>query len=379
MSRQIVLLGTLLLHCWLGRAAFARETRKETLTTEQVRASLRESQSRIRAFYAEYEVNGSVDLGNPPGGYVHKIVAAKHPDSFFLWVGHGTPDLPWRDDPFQHCEFSISGHFYGENPLNLIYDESSSSSDAPLPGTLEHEFIFLALGWWPFEKRPPPRFADRSTSFALSDVAKSALYQVRQAQELCDGRWCHVLEYPRHDILWLDCERGCSLMAREIYDSRKDVRRQRFELSDFRNVNDGIYAPFAIRNKEFDVNATADAATRQPLLNSLVRILELRINDDVHDHVFEFNRLPGAIRRLTERKYEQVVAGGSDHLERVAGWMAKHASYPQTLGPNGRGFQDVGSYIDVGLSVTAVVLLAAIAIDQRRLRRKRLGDASGGQ
>ena len=71
-------------------------------------------------------------------------------------------------------------------------------------------------------------------------------------QEKVEDRWCHVLEYPGHDRLWVDVERNGALMMQEMFNPNTGALLQRIELKGYREVKPGIWAPREFRNIAFD-------------------------------------------------------------------------------------------------------------------------------
>ena len=71
------------------------------LATLALKQKLAEDQARLWAWEIEYESAREDRPGEPAESYLHRVVAAKAPDRFFHWSGHGTPWLDWHDDPYQ--------------------------------------------------------------------------------------------------------------------------------------------------------------------------------------------------------------------------------------------------------------------------------------
>jgi hypothetical protein len=55
----------------------------------------------------------------------------------------------------------------------------------------------------------------------IQEIRRHPPYRVLPAQELVDGHWCHVLEYPRLDKIWVDPKLGCAIRKRERYTEAK--------------------------------------------------------------------------------------------------------------------------------------------------------------
>jgi hypothetical protein len=291
------------------------------LSTLALKQCLADAQARIWAWEIEYESARTDDSGSPAERYVHRIVAAKAPDRFFHWSAHGTPWLDWRDDLYQQRLTVAARRIVSERPLDRLFIEKAVRPDEPLPGTAPNEFLLVALGWWPLAERPSPVLVD-TLSAALSAVARSPRYEARRHREHVCGRWCHVLECPGRDQLWLDVDRGCALIARQItYDRPAQIHR--VELADFRELVPGIWAPFTLRNLHYARNA--DGTKGRMLLDAKLSVLQIRLNEAVDDARFRFQPLPGSVGQIVgETPMRQVVAGGEDYLDEVVEWIPRY-------------------------------------------------------
>ncbi len=212
---------------------------------------------------------------------------------------------------------------YTTFPINRTYFIRSCPPESGLPGTLRFDFFVLASGLWPLEQRRPPRWRDEP--IVLREVAQSPAYDsARSRQEKVDGRWCHVLERKGHDILWIDVDRGCVLLARETYDSTRGALMQRFELGGHREVAPGVWLPKWLRNAQYDYAAQHETDRKREVSDSRFVVLEASVND-VEDSTFRFKLLPGsAVLTKVDKVAEQTQAGGLGHLDDVVQWARRY-------------------------------------------------------
>jgi hypothetical protein len=229
---------------YFSSAVMPAERRPAAVPPEQLRQQLIESQSRIRAWCIEYE---SADDNKSGKSHPHRVVAAKAPDYFFHWSTHETPGFGWREDPFQQRLTITPSRSIIERPGHRQFRLLTLAPTDRLPGSMPAEFLFMALGWWQFPKRPPTSLGGKATA-ALSAIARSPDYIINPWQELVQEHYCHVLECPGHDKLWLDCERGCAILAREVFEADHGVLIQRIEASGHREIKPGIWVPSKFRN-----------------------------------------------------------------------------------------------------------------------------------
>jgi hypothetical protein len=348
-------------------AARAGEQRPATLTTKELQQQLLEAHARIRAWYVVYESARKLATGEP-SDYSHQVVAAKAPDRFFHWSAHGYPWSDWREDLFQQRLTLAPNQSAVERPAHRQYRLLSVAPDAPLPGTMPGEFLFLALGWWPFPKRPPPS-ADGKIAVVFPAIARSPHYVVNPHQELVQGRWCHILEYLGHDRLWLDGDRGCAILAREVFDPNKGILLQRVEAGAHREVHPGIWVPFEFRNMLFDpAKSKSQGGEVVKTLDANLEVLEVRLNEQVSDDIFRFEPLPGSVQTLADDRTEQSIPGGTDYLDEIVDWAKRY--FGVSAIPAHRTGWVWEALLEYGIIAGGVIVLIGLLFH----RRRRLGE-----
>lgn len=325
---------TFLLSCLLSPPAVVGaedDPPAATVDAAGLRDALLAAQGRISSIsivymsddYDPYTISELGKEASPEGMFLRRSVALKAPASILHMTAHGHKSLPWEDDPFQQRARIRDGHLYNEFPLNRSYYEAQVDLKAHgLPGSLPREFLFLATGIWPLSGVKPIR--PDIEPYVLVEVAKSEAYcDVRPRQELIEGRWCHVLERPGRDRLWLDVERGCALMARETHASTTGRLAQRMELGGHREVSPGIWFPMWMTNIQYDHDASDPEKQRRIWKHARHDVLEVRIND-VEDSAFAWEPPPGALRIMDNAPAVQTKPGGLDHIEQMAQWIRKY-------------------------------------------------------
>jgi len=345
----------------LPTVGISSESRKATLTTDEVRQRLLDAHRRVRAWYIEYESPRELMKSGQEESYLRRVVAAKVPDLYFHWNAHGTLGLEWEDDPLQQRFIMGSSFVVADRPPQRSYIYMTWAPEDPLPGTAPNEFLFVALGWWPFPKRPPPTLFDGAAA-VLPAIASSADYRVRPDQELVGERWCHILEYPGRDKLWLDCDRGCAILVREMYGPNPGQLFQRIEASGHREVQPGIWVPATFRNM---VPGVRDPKDNQAV-DSIINVLNVRLNEDVKDDLFEFEPLPGSIELTVDGVVNQEAAGSEDYLNEVVDWIQRNDLI--SIAPAGNSI--VGAVVEYSLLGVGTAALALI-FSRRWLGRRR--------
>jgi hypothetical protein len=290
------------------------------ISVQQLRSQIAKSQAGIRAFYVEYQSSADDDVPDAPGRYLHRFVAAERPDKFYHWSTKGTSLYSWQDDPLQQRLILTRDLVTIEYPNDLAYRVISLPENGPLPGTAPLELLWAALGWWPFDKRPAPLIQD-DVPTALSQIIQSSKYVMGDTLQRVDGRWCYLLEFPFHDRLWFDSERDCALLAREVLDPQTGTPIERFELKDQWQVQPQIWVPRAIHHVTHNASTTENPARQN--IDTTLKILDIRVNEEVPRSLFSFRAGPGAIRIYDDGHFEQQVVGGMDYMDGMVDWLKR--------------------------------------------------------
>ena len=329
-----------------------------------LKAKIVETQATIKSFKVSYRGYGYSPESYPPGTYMHRFIVAKSPCYLYHLSAHGYEGLDWQDDPLQQGALLTSDRFTGSHPLNRTYSTSEVKPKDGLPGSLPGEFLFLATGIWPLDGRQPPRPSGRR--YMLREIVGSEEYFLQPFQEQVTGRWCHVLEFPGSDRIWIDASHGFALIARETHSLRTSSLIQRIELSDHREVAAGIWFPTRIRNIQYDYNAPTTDSRAKKLKDTVLQVLEVSVND-VDDSAFEFKRPPGALHLAADGTAIEEHAGGLDHLNHVVGWMRKHSS------PARRAFAARAGFVAIP---AAMLLICSLEWFRVKVTRRANGDAA---
>lgn len=341
------------------------ETLPAIYRTDEFLDRLDEHNKRIKKFSIEYQASGP---GVPY--YIHKTIAARYPDSCFYRGAKGPADFDWqgdvvdarwKNDPFQDWILVTTDRSYWGSPWSRVYGDFPFERDGPFPFKIQEQALFVALGWWPFEKRPWPELPG-SEPCVIPQIVRAKRHSVSPRQELRGGEWCHVLENPGRDRLWINPDRGFSIVAREVYDAKTGAKISQIEASRFRKVGSGIWVPHEIRNIEYDSHAPTSEGRRQRLLDSRIQILDVRVNGDVDDALFEPEPKPaGAIFVADDRSYEQIVPGGFEVMDKTVKWLSTRAN-PQAKRPASWSLSSLSrlskeAIRDYGIMTAAVLIL----------------------
>jgi hypothetical protein len=95
-----------------------------------------------------------------------------------------------------------------------------------------------------------------------------------------------------------------------------------------------------------------------------VTILEVRVNDQVHDDLFRFQPLPGSVQSFADERMEQVVPGGTDYLDEVTSWSKRQLDGPATSEETAGAVYEAA--IEYSVIVAGLAILIALAVRRRQ-------------
>jgi hypothetical protein len=362
MVLRVVLFLNCILPILLQAEGKSMEPPRSQFTARDLRSALAQAQEKIQSFRVKYRGEYYTDPRSPKNSYLYRIVAAKFPSSFYRVNSHPSDEFDVENDPKRQIAYIQDRVAVFENPFTASYSIISLEPDSVLPGPLALEFFYSATGIWPL-LRKAPFWNGGKVPVALRDVAASNDYsEVRPLQEKVNGRWCHVLSWPKTDSLWLDVDQGCALLCRETF-SETGAKIQRFELSQHRQYAPDCWLPTLLRNMQFDPDALTEEARGRVVIDAYFTVEELELNT-VPDTLFEFKPSAGALLifddRSTERDYpKQTVAHGHQMLDRLAKWTQSRASR--------RG--NTSWWNAYGAFICVPILLMAVFLEFRRRAR----------
>lgn len=257
--------------------------------------------------------------------YFQKEFTAQSPGLLTFRSGHGHTRLHWQDDPYQQWTHVGPNSAYNIYMVDRTFFPIEMAEDDPLPGTLEGEDFFAATGLWPLRNRPGIQYLGHP--MVLREVAATAEYSlVRPQQELVQERWCHVLEWPGLDVLWIDVERGFSVLQRELFQPDKGTLDQRIHTGDHRELEPGIWVPGWYTRTVFDHISEQQTGKRTMARRSRTDIIEAELVQYADSH-FTFDPPDGYLKLVRGRQPEPVGNGGTQLLDEIAAWsMRTHAS-----------------------------------------------------
>lgn len=296
------------------------------LTAEQLRAGLFQFHTSLRSIHVSYRMpyDPAYHPHQPSGAYVQRALAMR--DSLLFKINaHGHDGMDWRDDPILARNI-VSGRRYRTEWTNSrTYEERTLGEDEPLPEKFREDFFILATAWWPPDSPwSPPRAAGRP--FAMHEVANSNEHcVVRPALEQVDGHWCHVLEHPGHDSLWIDDERPCIIMARELREPKSNALIEKYVLGGHREVAQRIWLPTWWDRVQYDFRAATAERRERVVGRTRATVVDMNVND-VDEELFAFHWQPGdAVSNRFTGEWRQTEPGGLEFLDARAASLRRLA------------------------------------------------------
>lgn len=176
------------------------------------------------------------------------------------------------------------------------------------------DFYLECLGWWPSDDDSMvPRGKE---GVFLRNALEQGHWVVRPWLEAIGSAWCHVIEArERRDKMWLDSSLGFALRRREMSFGMGTGRLARYELSDYRDVQDGIDVPWQVRRTVY-TRASLDKDDYVVEKDAISRVLRVEVNE-VHPRMFILDAPAGTLIEDRDSGDISQVLGGLGFLDSV--------------------------------------------------------------
>jgi hypothetical protein len=325
-----------------------------TLTLEQIREGFARAREELRSLLVEYQTSGSsTQDGKTSPVDLYGIVAARGLYRFVDYA-HAGNRQEWETSR-QRTRVIYTGKtldvFFTSQ---RIYETSVKNAQSESTLKVKNDFVLDCLGWWPPDDptpvpliqgvRPfylhailspqgqraftPPTIAGilgavsapslPTVAGTLADVAlkerRFALpdFRVLPRQEQVDGAWCHVLDQPGCDRLWIDPKVGFRARRRELYSGTSPDLVARYELSDFRECS-GVWIPWTFSRTQIFPNQRTGAPNGLRL-QADATVVRAEVNQ-TPEEFFHFQPPPGTLVRNRDTTEITQVPGGRDLLD----------------------------------------------------------------
>jgi hypothetical protein len=133
--------------------------------------------------------------------------------------------------------------------------------------------------------------ADQDNSFLYPHCIRPGIfsdtYRVLTDQEYVNGCWCHVLDLPYKDKIWVDVERGCAMVRRETYSGSKTdvIKLIALSASSLMHVKDGLWAPMKATVDFYPGMKALPEKRNEPYLRYDVDVNQILINESTEQDI----------------------------------------------------------------------------------------------
>jgi hypothetical protein len=183
--------------------------------------------------------------------------------------------------------------------------------------------VVECLGWWPPDDPadPPPYVSPFFLHQALADPA----CRLAPLQEQVDGAWCHVVERPGVDKLWLDGSIGFFPRRRLWFHDHPSIDGMTYELEDYREVSADVWIPMRLRRKTYRAGSSPAPGEAAPAKDVTIELINVEVNN-VPLERFQFRPEPGTLLYNDVSTDVRQVPGGLDFLDKVIAIAGRRAA-----------------------------------------------------
>jgi hypothetical protein len=341
---------------------------------DQIRKGISESRDRLRSIEVEVEVpEHDPGGGTQAPGILRRVLAARDASRYVYSVHFNADQPPGLDLDTNEIYYDGTSKVLEEFRPAQRYCETFRRDADKFSWKVRVEFFLECTGWWPpgDRSRPPVR----ESPFLLFEALADERCRVLPVQEKAGEAWCHVVERPGVDRLWLDPEIGFAPRRRQWYHGHPTIRNIEYTLSDYREAAPKVWIPWRIRR--LVVNPTRRASEKPVGIEGETEAIVVRAEvNRVPESRFRLAVPPGTLIWDGDTGVMRQVPGGLAFLETVAelaerrsALYARQRSAPPG-GPAASGRHEVLSAVLAGgLLISAITILQA----RRGKRRGLLG------
>lgn len=291
-SAAVLILTSSILHCEEPPAA--------TLSLQGIRTAAMDRADSIRNVRVEYDYNWKKLLNVPSFSSMHGDLTPYHVD--FAFDGErryldlkATDTLPKGAPRRQHKVVLFDGQ------RSYAIDKDTLAMVSVIEGkerTCEDLEIYchnvLLIPY-----RDQDRIEENRSIFypyCLQKIRGRYLFHVLPKQDLVDDHWCHVLECPGYEKLWVDPSIGCAIRKRERYTKTKGkpLLFQRHHSFRFIEGASGILVPTKFTGTYFAGPDDPPEFLGRPYLELILSVSRVSVNK-VTDADFNVPLKPGTI------------------------------------------------------------------------------------
>ena len=292
-----------------------REGRIASLSLAEVAARLACSRGKMIGLQAEYTFKQTYPTNGAAAGRCLRVGIIARGPARKVRTFHSDFGMP------ESLDMHVNEVYCTGNELNVFYPNgayfeiSKHNASQPFAWPVRAEFFLVCLGWWPpGDSTTPPG----DPGYFLHEALKRPHYGVSRLQEVMDGAWCHVVEYPGRDRIWLDPAAGFAMRQRMCFSGDPPRLKQIIRARDFHEVEAGVWLPFSLERVAYDPTRCDDSGAPAVELAVQCSLLKAEANK-VRDEDFHFSPPAGTLVQDRDTGEMWQIPGGLELLDRIIG------------------------------------------------------------
>jgi len=320
--------------------------RASTLTLETVQRSAVDALKRLSSLEVEYKATIRTRGKTEGDHFFVRRLAAKENRRYLktrILVDRGQGAIEEQHAYHSYYDGKSWDVYY---PHSHRYEVAARFVKHPSAMKAVGEPFLECIAWFPpGDKSTPPAMSGRP--FFLQHLFGKEKCRLLPQQQQFEGEWCHGIEVPGLDLLWIANSSG-TLMRRNRLDPAKGKPFMEYVLKDHREVAPGIVLPYRIVRIERSV---LDGAV---LLEMNYTVLDAEVNA-VPDALFDFRPAPGTLIYDRDSDTQKQVPGGLSFLEEISGRVVAGSgtrAAPRTL----------SAFLVIALGMTAVGCVSCLVV-----------------
>ncbi len=289
----------------------------------EIRAGVASSRERLRSLMAEFNTTGrATEPGARQSDSVRNVVAARGIKRYHE-SAHFTANIPWELDPNRHQVYFTGKTLDVFYPVSRYYETSEKNATLNYSWKVRREFWWECLAWWPPDDDTRP--FKKIPLFLLHEVLAQEGAKVRPRQEQVDGAWCHVVEVPDLDQIWLDPQIEFAMRLRKWSGGEPGTYRVWYEFSDYQEAAPRIWLPWTI-HRVVHAPLKSNGGKQPILLDTDAKVVRVQVND-LPESLFQFTPPPGTLVQNRDTGDVIQTPGGLAFLDEVIEYAAKIVAF----------------------------------------------------
>jgi hypothetical protein len=284
--------------------------------------------SEVRKLYVELEsVSMGVDGSYQSQRVIRRTMAVTSDNKIHYFIGHAAParNIDWKDEPF-NFKITVSDQtLYEVQLFNRCFEKRAFPLGSRLPLAIQNDtFLYFAPVWLAKGyKLPRSRHLEQIVFTYAAQLENYTCKSLSFKSENC-------LEYTAangSDRIVVSAEKENCVILRECFDPMSKARISSMTTKKVTHICGPLWVPSEVEFSYFESHGAEETVYRR----AVTRVLDIRLNEEVSDDIFEQEVGAGYIQieDKESRRFRQVSPGGTDHLEREADFCRTKFRLPE--------------------------------------------------